>query len=256
VKIAAIVQARMQSTRLPGKVLSEIHGQPMLQRVVQRVQKAELLDEVIVATSAHVSDDPIADFCRQRNIPHFRGNRHDVLDRYLQAAKHYALSTIVRLTADCPLLDPGVIDRIVGTFNADRYDYCSNTIECTYPDGLDTEVFSFAALEKAWQQASLLSQREHVTRYIVENPERFRLINVSAPEDHSALRWTVDEPQDLEFVRRIYSAIDRDQFSMQEVLDVLMANPDLHDINKDFLRNEGYYQTLQNDRVVQATELQ
>src|ERR1017187_648665 len=200
-KTVAIIQARIGSTRLPGKVLADILGHPMLWRVVDRVRQAQKVDQVIVATTSATRDDALAEFCQAHQIECFRGDEQDVLDRYFQAARKSGATTIIRITADCPLIDPGVIDRVVGIYQQGGFDYVSNTIEVTYPDGLDTEVFSFASLEQAWQEATKTSEREHVTPYL-RTSGKFQVRNV---ENDLGLplfehRWTVDEPADLEFV--------------------------------------------------------
>ena len=174
-KVLAIIQARMGSTRFPGKVMTDLAGRPLLDHVVKRAQQAHMLTLVRVATSDCPADDIIAQFCKEEEIPYFRGSEEDVLDRFYHAAEHFSADVIVRLTADCPLLDPEIIDRVVKFFQSGEYDYVSNTrIEPTYPDGLDTEVFRYSALERAWREACLRSEREHVTPYIWKQPTLFR----------------------------------------------------------------------------------
>ncbi len=247
-KRVAIVQARMHSTRLPGKVMTELAGKPMLYYVVHRARQASNLDMVAVATSDQPADDIIAQYCGEIGIPFFRGSLDDVLDRYYQAARWYSADVIVRLTADCPLIDPGIIDRVVGVFQAGNYDYVSNIHNPTYPDGLDTETFTLQAIERAWREATLKSEREHVTSYIWKHPNLFHLANVENDIDLSALRWTVDEPQDLEFVRRIYHYLGpTSSFGMIEVLALLRKHPDLNGVNAEFERNEGYHKSLRED---------
>ena len=227
--IAAIIQARMGSTRLPGKVLAEIAGHPMLWHVVNRVREAKTLDKVIVATSDSPSDNILVASCEQDGIPCFRGREDDVLDRYYQAARWIGADAIVRITADCPLIDPVVLDKVVTAYLDGECNYASNTIERTYPDGLDTEVFSFEALEKAWREARLMSEREHVTPYIWKNLDLFRLRQVTQQTDLSDLRWTVDEPEDLEFVRKIYEYLYQPGhvFLMDDIVKLLQRHPEL-----------------------------
>ncbi len=246
-RTVAIIQARMQSTRLPGKVLADVAGAPLLMRVVERAQRASLLDAVVVATSEAEADDCIARFCQEHSLQCFRGSEGDVLDRYHEAALHFNAEVIVRLTADCPLLDPLVIDRVVQTFSEGSVDYVSNTLECTYPDGLDTEVFSRDCLARARRLAQMKSEREHVTAYIVKHPESFALGGVRNAVNLSHMRWTVDEPEDLEFVRAIYLARGPDSFGMAEVLALLHAQPSLSKINAGFARNQGYQESLSQD---------
>ena len=250
--IATIIQARMGSTRLPGKVLKDISDHPMVWHVINRVRQAKRLDEVVVATSDGASDDTVAAFCEQEGIPCFRGSENDVLDRYYRAASWIGADTIVRITADCPLIDPVVLDEVVATYLDGGCDYASNTIERTYPDGLDTEVFSFEVLEKTWRGASLMSEREHVTPYIWRNGELFKLGQVTQEVDLSDLRWTVDEPEDLEFVRKVYEHLYQpgQVFLMEDIVKLLERHPELLEINRGFETNEGYLRSLWEDRVV------
>ncbi|MBE2267255.1 MAG: aminotransferase class III-fold pyridoxal phosphate-dependent enzyme [Anaerolinea sp.] len=244
----------MSSSRLPGKVLADIRGKPMILRVVERARGARTLDEVVLATTVDPADDPLAALGEQIGIPVFRGDQADVLDRYYQAARHFNADVVVRLTGDCPLLDPQVIDRVVTAFSAEPRDYVSNTLIVSYPDGLDTEVFSFAALERAWREAGLASEREHVTPYIHKNPALFRLGNVLNERDLSHMRWTVDEPSDLEFVRAIYARLNA-QFTMDDVLRLIELQPDLTQVNAGFERNEGYAKSLREDKLVKEASI-
>jgi len=247
VKVFAIIQSRMGSSRLPGKVMADIAGQPMLQRVVERVAHATRLDGMVVATSHHSTDDAVEHLCQKLNTNCFRGSEEDVLDRYYQAALRHQVNCIVRLTADCPLADPHVIDRVVGAYNPREHDYVSNIDPPTFPDGLDTEVFSFAALERAWRDAKLPSQREHVTLYIRNHPELFRLANVVNETDLSAMRWVVDEARDLEFVREVYRRLGNNIFFTEDVLRLLDGEPSLQKINGSIMRNEGLLKSLARD---------
>jgi spore coat polysaccharide biosynthesis protein SpsF len=246
INIVAIIQARMSSTRLPGKVLMDIAGKPMLYHVVVRARRAKMVNLVTVATSTHPGDDPVALFCGAEGVPCFRGSLDDVLDRFYQTARHFDADAIIRITADCPLLDPEVIDRVVHTFLQVNVDYVSNTLECTYPDGLDVEVFSMESLERAWRQAGLKSEREHVTPYIYMHQDLFSTLNVRHAADLSALRWTVDEKEDLAFVRAVYDRLGT-VFGMNEVLELLEGSPGLQAANAGFIRNEGYLKSLQED---------
>lgn len=248
--IMAVIQARMSSTRLPGKVLMEIGGKPALYHVVNRVRKAAAIDRVIVAASRNPADDSLQSYCETLDVVCFRGDENDVLDRFYQAAVQYPAGVIVRITADCPLLDPSVTDRVVQAFLDERCDYASNTLICTYPDGLDVEVFTFQALERAWREARLLSEREHVTPYIKKHPEIFRLKNVKHDCDLSSLRWTLDEPADLEFIRAVYDGASREFFGMEEILSWLQSHPELGRINQGIQRNEGYQKSLREDRII------
>lgn len=237
----------MGSSRLPGKVLMDINGKPMLLRVIERAQAAQAPNLVVVATSTAKADDAIEDLAHENGFPCFRGSELDVLDRYYRAAQAHNAEVVVRLTADCPLHDPSVIDNVTNAFTNGTYDYASNTQPPTFPDGLDTEVFAMSALERAWEKAALLSEREHVTPYIRNHPELFKLHNVASEVDYSQLRWTVDEAADLEFVRAIYRHFASDAFGMAQIVKYLHDNPDLNKMNAQFQRNEGYQKSLRED---------
>ncbi len=232
-KIVAIVQARMGSSRLPGKALLDIHGRTMLARVVRRAGRSALIDELVVATTEEKADDAIVSECDSLGISSFRGSEDDVLDRYYQAAMAFSADYIVRITSDCPLIDPEIIDRVVQAFLNESPNYASNTLESTYPRGLDVEVFTFDALKKAWCEASADFQHAHVTPYIYQHPGQFRILSVSGDEDWSCYRWTVDTREDLALVRAIYEKIDRDDlFSWWEVLELFRNDPNLAEINR------------------------
>src|SRR6185503_3950681 len=218
-KIVAIIQARMGSSRLPGKVLADVCGRPMLHYVISRVRQARRLSLIVVATSDETTDDVVVRFCQTNDVPCFRGSRNDVLDRYYNAAKYFQADVIVRLTADCPLLDPAIIDKVVETFMAGQFDYASNTQEPTYPDGLDTEVFTWKALERVWHEARVPSDREHVSTYMIKNPGLFHIGSVKHDQDLSHLRLTVDEPRDLELIRQIYRhRPNKEDFGLNDIV--------------------------------------
>ena len=243
--VVAIIQARMGSSRLPGKSLAEIEGHPMLWHVIQRVQRAQLVDRVVVATSTAPMDDAIAAMCSDIKVPCYRGSEADVLDRYYAAALGEKAAQVVRITADCPLIDPEIIDRVVARFRSGDLDYASNAMLRSYPDGLDTEVFSFTALERAWREATKTSEREHVTPYL--RSEKFRAANVKndAPLIEHHHRWTVDEAADLEFVREVYKAFrNKQNFGMNDVLRLIEENPGLEKLNSEITSNAGYYKSL------------
>jgi spore coat polysaccharide biosynthesis protein SpsF len=231
--IVAVIQARMGSSRLPGKVLKDISGRTMLARVVRRTSRSTLLNRVIVATTFASRDKAIIDECESIGIPSFRGSEQDVLDRYYQAAKQFYAEAVVRITSDCPLVDPEIIDRVIQAFLKEGADYASNTTMCTYPRGLDVEVFSVSALEKAWREAREPYQRVHVTPYFYQNPELFKIVPVTDDEDNSHYRWTVDTKEDLDLVRTVYAKMDRDDsFSWRDVLELMKIEPELADINR------------------------
>ncbi len=233
-RVVAIIQARMGSTRLPGKVLRDIGGMPMLARVVRRVQRAKLVEQVVVATSTENSDVPIIEACASLGVQVTRGSETDVLDRYYQAARRSHAEAVVRITADCPLIDPGVMDQVIAAFLKQRPDYASNIITRTYPRGLDTEVLTIMALERTWKEAIEPYQRVHVTPYFYQNPQLFRLLAVTSTQDYSQQRWTVDTAEDLAFVREIYRQLgNRDDFTWCEVLALIQSDPTLAEMNTD-----------------------
>jgi spore coat polysaccharide biosynthesis protein SpsF (cytidylyltransferase family) len=252
VKTVAIIQARMGSTRLPGKVMADVAGKPLLRHVIDRVGAIQGVDQVILATPSSEYERPLIQLAKDCAIEIFAGSEDDVLDRYYQAALTYSADAIVRITADCPFLDPVVSSLVVKRFVQGAYDYVSNIHPPSFPDGLDTEVFSVVALERAWREGVLASEREHVTPYIWKNPGKFRVFNVAHDRDLSSLRWTVDEPADLEFVRAVYSYLSKKTsvFGMQEVLSLLLDHQELQRINHDIPSNLGYRKSLREDRMV------
>lgn len=235
-KIAAIIQARMSSSRLPGKVLKEISGKPMLQHVVERVRRSQMVDEVLVATTVEPSDAPLADYCQQNGIAVFRGPLQDVLDRFYQAAKSCRADVVVRITADCPVIDPQLIDDLVRQFLAAQVDFAANRLpppwKRTYPIGLDTEVCTFSALERAWNEADQPYQREHVMPYLYEQEGRFEILVANYASDLGSQRWTVDTPEDLELIRRVFEAFGgRNDFGWMDVWKLVAEHPELSEIN-------------------------
>jgi spore coat polysaccharide biosynthesis protein SpsF len=223
----------MGSTRLPGKVLKPLAGQPMLARVVERTRRAKRVQETAVATTGAAQDNPIADLCASRAWPFTRGSERDLLDRYHAAAIEHRADAVVRVTSDCPLIDSGIIDRVVDAFEKGDCDYASNTLEPrTFPRGLDVEVVGFQALDRAWREDTNPQWREHATPYIYRHPERFRLRPVRNDRDLSFHRWTVDSPEDYELARRIYDHFGHDRFAWTDVLKVLDEHPDWVQINR------------------------
>ena len=234
--IVAIIQARMASTRLPGKVLADISGQPMLAHVVERVSSASTLSRVVVATTTDAIDDPVAQLCAERGYSCFRGHPTDVLDRYVQAAREFDAEIIVRITADCPLIDPALIDRTISAFlKADPpADFAANRFpgRRIYPIGEDVEVCSIEALEKAWREADQPDQREHVMPYLYQVEGRFRVVYLESERDLGDLRWTVDTAEDLAFVREIFKRFDsRTDFNLDDILALIKREPELAEIN-------------------------
>jgi spore coat polysaccharide biosynthesis protein SpsF len=240
-KIVAIIQARMGSTRLPGKVLLDLAGEPMLVRVVKRTQRAKMLDEVVVATTVQLADEAIARLCSEHSWPCFQGSEEDVLDRYYQAAIAHRAGAVVRITSDCPLIEPEIVDRVVQAFldGQQEIDYVSNTFpRRMFPRGLDTEVVRFGVLEKVWHEDHDPTWREHVTPYIYRHPELFNIHGIVNEVDLSHLRWTVDTIEDLEFVQSIYEYFGHERFSWREVLSVLDQHPKWIAINQKVVQKE------------------
>jgi spore coat polysaccharide biosynthesis protein SpsF len=232
-RIVAIVQAHMGSTRLPGKVLLDLAGRTMLARVVRRAQRTRLIDEVTVACSTEPSDDAIVTECATLGIRVHRGSDSDVLDRYHGATEAFRPDAVVRITSDCPLIEPEVSDKVIARFLESGADYTSNTIDRSYPRGLDTEICRRACLDRAWAEAKESYQRVHVTPYLYQHPELFKTVQVRGETDLNELRWTVDTREDFEFISRIYSHFGgEDDFSWRDVLGLLKSKPELEEINR------------------------
>jgi spore coat polysaccharide biosynthesis protein SpsF len=226
----------MGSARLPGKVLMDLAGEPMLSRVVHRTARATTLTSIVVATTKLDSEQPIVDLCHENGWECFRGSELDLLDRYHQASIEYQADVIVRITSDCPLMDPEVVDLVVGDFlNYGSLDYISNSRvpPASFPVGMDVEVMNASTLERAWKEDDDSSFREHVTPYIYRHPELFNLRTVVNDVDYSSFRWTIDTPEDLEFIRRIYGHFGHDRFSWREVVELVGKNSSWMDINQD-----------------------
>lgn len=235
-RIICIVQARMGSSRLPGKVLKEICGRPMLDWVIRRAVRAISIQKIMVATTVSPGDDPIHDYCQSNGIACYRGSEFDVLDRYYQAALCGEADVVVRLTADCPLIDPDLIDKTVNALLAQNADFAANRLpppyHRTYPIGLDVEVATFSALQHAWKNASESYEREHVMPYLYDPAHGMTFVVVDHETDLGELRWTVDTPEDLEFIRQVTRKLScRDDFSWLDVLNLLDKFPELSEIN-------------------------
>jgi spore coat polysaccharide biosynthesis protein SpsF len=247
-----IIQARMGSSRLPGKVLMPIGGKPAIRHVIDRACRCGNADKVILATTIDESDDLLAEYCEKNAIICFRGSHEDVLDRYYQAAIDIGAKTgdyIVRITGDCPFIDPIVCDEVISLAKTPGVDYASNTIEETFPDGLDCEVFTFDALLRMHKDAVLQYEREHVTQHISRNKDKFTMRNFRAPENHKDERWTLDMPEDYDFLCKVYDGIGKEFFDMQEMLEYLKLNPELKDINSNIKRNEGLAKSLNKEGI-------
>ncbi|HEK9103242.1 glycosyltransferase family protein [Bacillus cereus] len=234
-KVAAIIQARMGSTRLPGKILKKVLDKTLLEYQIERVKKAKTIDQIIVATTTKLNDNPIIELCKQLSVPYYRGSEDDVLSRYYETATNFSVDVVVRLTSDCPIIDPNIIDKVVHCYlkQQNKYDYISNTLTRTYPRGLDTEVIPYRILKRTYEEANEPSHREHVTAYIYNNPGKFKLLNVQHDLDESKHRWTVDTKEDFILIKNIITRLYpvNSQFSFSDILNLLKQEPDLFYIN-------------------------
>lgn len=236
-KVVCIIQARMGSTRLPGKVMLDLCGKTVLGHVIERVEKVENIDEIVIATTTKEDDIVIEEEALKYGVKVFRGSEEDVLSRYYYAAKENEADVVVRITSDCPLIDPEIVNEMINKFKflykENRIDYLSNTLERTFPRGLDTEIFSFEMLEETFINADKQYQREHVTPYMYENPNKFSLVGYENEIDYSQYRWTLDTEEDFELIKKIYDELYRNEyiFCFSEVLELFKRNPGLSNIN-------------------------
>jgi glutamate-1-semialdehyde 2,1-aminomutase len=238
-KVVAIVQARMGSTRLPDKVLKTICGKPMIELLLTRLSQSKEIDQIVVATSIDPRNLPLVACVEKLGYACEKGSENDVLERYVQAALKHKADTVVRITGDCPLIDPDLVDETIRKFNQGDFDYVSNSYPPTYPDGLDVEVCSFVALKRALEETTKPFDREHVTPYL-RTPGLFKQDTVAGTEDHSLLRWTVDEPADFKVVSAVFEYFYPDvDFSWQKVLELQRKQPDIFAANHQIIRNEG-----------------
>lgn len=246
--IGCIVQARTGSSRLPDKamkLLDEKHS--ILHYVISQLQYSKLLDDIVIATTDLEEDDIIVKFAQENGFKYFRGSEKDVLDRHYQCAKKFTFSTIVRIPSDKPLIDPQIVDKVVKVFTMSKYDYVSNFLHYTFPYGTEVEVFSFEALEKAWNLARLPSEREHVTPYIYNHKDKFKIFNVINSEDLSHLRWEVDREKDFELVKIIVERIKSRPILLKDIMNLYAQEPVLFNINRNDNPNEGYLKSLKDD---------
>lgn len=234
-RVVIILQARMGASRLPGKPLKKVLGRTLLSYQLERLRRSHSASEIVVATTTEPQDDQIAEFCNSENIPVYRGSPLDVLDRYYQAAKLFAADYVVRVTGDCPIIDPEIVDQVIDYYlgQLPKFEYLSNSIVHTYPRGLDVEIFSFALLERAHINAKLPEEREHVTLHFYTHPESFSVGNVASNKDVSHHRWTVDTMEDFELISKILSTLYplKSTFNTEDVLALLEENPDWVKIN-------------------------
>ena len=243
----AIIQARMGSTRLPGKILMKLNGINVLECLLKQISSSMKLDGVILATTLNKEDDKVVTFAKNNSLDYFRGDSNDVLDRFYQCAKKYSLENIVRITSDCPLIDPQIIDKTISLFLSNKFDYVNNFFERTFPFGTEVEVFSFSTLEKVWRDAKKNSEREHVTTYIYDNPDIFSIGYIKNNENLSKLHWAIDRIEDLKFVQKIYEKNSNHPILLNDILEILKNNPEIININKNTDPREGYKKSLLND---------
>lgn len=247
-KNLAIIQARTGSTRLPEKVLMKLEDKTVLEHVVARVKKSTLIDEVIVATTINPNDLKIVELCSKNNIRIFCGSENDVLDRYYQCAKLFKPENVIRVTADCPVIDTEIISKVIIGHMETDCDYTSNVLEETFPDGQDVEIFKYAALEDSWEKATLASEREHVTLYL-RNNEFFSKKNISSDIFLGNRRWTLDNECDFELISKFYTELyNKDPyFGINQILELIRRIPDLEKLNSHLVRNEGLIKSIKND---------
>ena len=239
-KTAIIVQARMTSSRLPGKVLKEVNQRTLLDYLVERLRRVRLANQVIIATTTNTTDKPIIDCCEKLGCDHFRGSENDVLSRYFGAAVQYGADLIVRVTSDCPLIDPAVIDKVIRSYQAGRseLDYVSNTLDRTFPRGMDCEIFSTELLTEVHTEACAQYEREHVTPFIYQNRKRYRIGGVKYHSDESHHRWTVDTPEDFKLIKLMLESLfpHKPEFNLEDCLELINKHPEWEEINKEIVQ--------------------
>ncbi len=248
-KIVAIIQARMGSTRLPGKTMMKILGKPIIQHVIDRVKKSRLINKVWLITTVNKEDDALVKWAENNYVKYYRGGVEDVLDSYYQTALLAGADAVVRITGDCPLIDSKIIDKVVVEYLKGNADYVCNRRPPTFPDGLDTEIFSLAALKKDWTEARLKSDREHVTTYVWRHPNLFKLKSITHSPDLSKHRWTLDTKKDFSFIKKIICECAKRNLegNTEDILNIIKDHPEWLKINKGQLRNEGYLKSLKQD---------
>jgi spore coat polysaccharide biosynthesis protein SpsF len=253
--IGCIIQARMGSIRLPGKVMKKLdENYTVLHYVIEQISNSKLIDKIVIATTTLKEDDVIVDLAKKIHVDFFRGDSQDVLDRYYQCAKHFSFSTIVRITSDTPLIDPRITDQVITKFDPSKYDYVCNTQPRTFPQGTETEVFSFSSLEYIWNKATLPSEREHVTPYFYTHSEKFRILNIENSENISHLRWCIDVENDLKLVKIFVNGIKNRPILTNDILQFLKKNPEVFELNKGHIINEGYFKSLKEDEEFQKKQ--
>jgi len=245
-----MIQTRIGSKRFPNKVLAKIENVPMIVHVINRIKKIKKIEQIILITTRKEEDRILLKMAKNSGINGFAGDTLDVLNRYYQCALQYNADPIIRITGDCPLIDPSIVEKMLNFYMKNNYDYVTNIFPPTFPDGLDTEIFSFKTLQKIAHKAKLTSDREHVTSYIKNHPNEFRIFNYENKNDLSGLRWTVDEEIDLQLVRTIYAKMKpKIVFPMEIIMKMISKNPEILQINSRINRNEGYLKSLKKDKI-------
>ncbi|MCS7035719.1 MAG: glycosyltransferase family protein [Saprospiraceae bacterium] len=257
--IVSVIQARTGSSRLPGKVLLDLVGQPLLLRMVERVQAAQRAGTIVVATTVEPSDDAIEALCLQHGLRCYRGSVNDLLDRHYQAGLLWNADAVAKIPSDCPLIDPAVIDRVFEYFLQNNFDYVSNLHPATYPDGNDVEIMKMSALETAWKEAQRPFEREHTTPFLWENPDRFSVGNVrwETGLDYSMThRWTIDYPEDYAFIRAVYEELypKNPRFGLKDILDLTERRPDIFALNSQYAGVNWYRHHLHELKTITADQ--
>jgi spore coat polysaccharide biosynthesis protein SpsF len=245
-----IIQARMGSSRLPGKIMLNLDNHSILDYVIKQLKNSKIINKIVIATTQDDSDNVIVEYAQKNRLLYFRGNKEDVLDRYYQCAKKFSINNIVRVTSDCPLIDPQIIDYLIEIFVRNDLDYATNKLPIDSPScnqGAEVEIFSFKTLEKIWNDSKKPSEREHVTPYIYNNPSQFKISNVPS-KGMNSLRYTIDRENDLELVRKIVSLIKNRPILTNDIETLFKTNPSLFQINSEYERNEGYFKSTQNEK--------
>jgi|TARA_B110000438_G_scaffold295916_1_gene339759 spore coat polysaccharide biosynthesis protein SpsF (cytidylyltransferase family) len=246
--IGCIIQARVGSSRLPKKILKDLDKKyNVLEYVINQLKSSNKIDKIIIATTISKRDEVIVNFAKKYNYEYFRGSENDVLDRFYQCAKNFNLDTVVRITSDCPLIDPKIVDEVIKKFTSTDSDYVTNTFPRTFPKGLDVEIFNFRVLTYMWENAILPSEREHVTQFLFKN-KKFKIGNYENKQNLSDLRWTIDYEKDYEFLCKIVQKIEKRPILMNDVLKILESEPKLKEINSNIDPNEGLKKSQEEDK--------
>ena len=249
--IIAIIQARMGSTRFPQKMMKSIFGKPLIELYVNRVKPSKLIDQIVIATTTKPEDNVFEKIATKAEIELFRGSENDLLDRYYMCAKHYGTPTgVVRLTSDDVFVDHEVIDHAIAVYQAEQVDFVTNHFEPTYPEGLDVEIYRFDTLEKAWRNATLLSEREHVFPFIQNHPEQFKIINFKQKKNYSHLRWTIDYECDYDMAKLVYNHLYEKKpiFLQKDIIEIIRQYPEIAKVNSHIKRKEGVNKSKAEDK--------